>query len=197
MTEAAAAESRLTSAARDGDRHAFEALVSLHKATLYRFLRHYVGDADDAYDLLQETFISAWLALRRYDPERAFASWLRAIALNKCRDFGRRRAVRLRLLALLGAEPRPWYDPVDEIRTDPERIREQRLQRLDQAITTLPRHYKEPLLLTLVSGLTQQQTARELHTSPKAIEMRLRRARERLRAALASEMAADVRPSEG
>jgi RNA polymerase sigma-70 factor (ECF subfamily) len=55
-----------------------------------------------------------------------------------------------------------------------------RLQKLDAAIAALPGFYKEPLLLTAVSGLTHLEAAALLKTTPKAVEMRLRRARQQL-----------------
>ena len=181
---------RLAIAAQAGDRQAFEGLVLLHKVSLYRFVRRYVGDADDAYDLVQEAFISAWLALRNFDARQSFSTWLRAIALNKCRDYARRRAVRRRLLALFAAEHTPLGEPLVETDPTPELRREQRLRQLDQAIAALPRRYKEPLLLTMVSGLTQQQAAEQLKTTTKAIEMRIRRAKKRLGEALSQQPAA-------
>jgi RNA polymerase sigma-70 factor (ECF subfamily) len=183
-------ERQLAAAARAGGRAAFDQLVRREKRPLYRFVRRYVGNAEDAYDIVQDTFVSAWLALERYDSRQPFAFWLRAIALNKCRDRGRRQAVRRRFLTLFSLAP----EALDEaLLSEPEQSRvddERRLRRLDQAIAALPRQYKEPLLLTLVSGLTQQQAARELGISIKALEMRMRRARERLRESLGS--AADV-----
>ena len=56
---------------------------------------------------------------------------------------------------------------------------------LDQAIACLPAFYKEPLLLTTVSGLSQQDAAAQLKTTTKAIEMRIRRARKKITEALA------------
>ncbi len=105
---------------------------------------------------------------------------LRAIALKvKCpHDYGRRRAVRRRILGLLAAESSQEYVEAHELRSG------ERLRFLDQAIAALPPFYKEPLLLTLVAGLTQEQVASELNTTSKAIEMRIRRAKRRLRRAL-------------
>lgn len=183
-------ERQLAAAARAGGRAAFDQLVRREKRPLYRFVRRYVGNAEDAYDIVQDTFVSAWLALERYDSRQPFAFWLRAIALNKCRDHGRRQAVRRRFLTLFSLAPEALDE---ELLSEPELSGvddERRLRRLDQAIAALPRQYKEPLLLTLVSGLTQQQAARELGVSIKAVEMRMRRARERLRESLGS--AADV-----
>ena len=76
-------DASLAVAARQGDQAAFAALMRRHKGWLYRFIRRYVADRDDAYDVLQESFVSAWGALARFDPERPFEAWLRRIALNK------------------------------------------------------------------------------------------------------------------
>lgn len=164
-----------------GDRAAFDVLVRRHKHALYRFVRRYVGDADEAYDVLQDSFVSAWMGLRRYDPSRPFLPWLRVIALNKCRDFGRRQAVRrvfLHAFAREAAEPKTVMGADGE--DNEAQLQAGRLARLDRAIVELPKFYKEPLLLTSVSGLSHQQAADMLKTTPKAIEMRLYRARRKI-----------------
>lgn len=171
--------------AQRGDRAAFESLVRRHKDALYRFVRRYIGQADDAYDVLQNCLVAAWLGLPRYDPARAFAPWLRAIALNKCRDFGRRQTVRRLFLKVFADDPasdQPFGDGQD---TENDAVRaNDRLSRLDRAIADLPALYKEPLLLTTVSGLSHEEAAILLKTTPKAVEMRLYRARRKLRTAL-------------
>jgi len=141
-----------------------------HKAQIYRLARRYAGDSDDAYDLTQETFISAWRAIGRFDPDRSFATWIKAIAINKCRDFSRRASTRRFFLRAFAAEPVQPSAPEFQDRGD----------RLDLAIAKLPPKYKEPLLLTTVGGLSHQEAAWALHLSPKAVEMRLHRARKRL-----------------
>jgi len=73
---------------------AYAEIVRRHRSPVYRLILGNVSDADEALDLTQETFLSAHRALRRYDPARPMRSWLAAIALNKCRDWGRRRTVR-------------------------------------------------------------------------------------------------------
>ena len=164
----------LAAKAARGDRAAFEGLVRRHKSGLYRFIRRYVGDADDAYDVVQDSFVAAWRALGRFDQARQFGTWLKAIALNKCRDFGRRaRTRRLFLRALAAAPVDRALSPLDQPPDDRE-------VRLDRAIASLPVVYKEPLLLTTVGGLSQHEAGRILGVSPKAVEMRLRRARRKL-----------------
>jgi RNA polymerase sigma-70 factor (ECF subfamily) len=182
--EGAASDEVLASSARQGDRAAFEALVRRHKASLYGLVRRYVGQADDAYDLVQEAFIVAWETLHRYDPGRPFLPWLRTIALNKCRDFSRRQKFRRWLLRAYGAEIPLLAESMGQHEDEAQIAESERLRRLDRAIADLPANYKEPLLLTTVGGLSQQEVAATLHTTPKAIEMRLRRARKKLAHAL-------------
>jgi RNA polymerase sigma factor CnrH len=164
----------LAKLAANGDRAAFGELVCRYKEPLYRFVRRYVGNGDDAYDLIQDSLLAAWMALDRYDASRPLGPWLRTIALNKCRDFSRRQSVRRLFLNLFAAQSESHTAPAES------RSEDAGLDQLDQAIATLPAFYKEPLLLTAVSGLSHQEAAEILKTTPKAIEMRLRRARKRL-----------------
>ena len=170
----------LAARAKAGERACFEVLVRRHKEHLYGFLRRYVGHSDDAYDILQDCFVAAWLGLRGYDAQRPFLPWLRTIALNKARDFARRQKIRRMVLRMFAREPRPVF--IEEHADGHSQTA--RLLRLDRAIAELPALYKEPLLLTVVSGLTHREVASLLKTTPKAIEMRLSRARRKLFTAL-------------
>jgi RNA polymerase sigma-70 factor (ECF subfamily) len=175
----------LAAQAKQGDRQAFDALVGRHKSGLYRIVRRYVGDADDAYDILQDAWISVWESLGRYDPSRSFLAWVRVITINKCRDFSRRRRFRRLILDAFAAEP--VTETVSPEHDDPHAAAardELRLQQLAEAIARLPPTYKEPLVLTTSGGLTQEAAAEVLKTTTKAIEMRLRRARKKLIKAL-------------
>lgn len=173
-------DEQLAIAAQSGDRSAFETLVRRHKARIYRFMRRYIGQSDDAYDVLQDCFVAAWLGLKRYDPRRPFLPWLRIIALNKCRDFSRRQKVRRLVLKAFALESKSGQVADTVQTTDNDGIDSERFRRLDQAIADLPAFYKEPLLLTTVGGLSNVEAAETLKTTPKAIEMRLYRARQKL-----------------
>jgi RNA polymerase sigma-70 factor (ECF subfamily) len=171
-------DEEIAAVAKKGNRGAFDMLVNRHKGALYRFVRRYVGNSDEAYDVLQDCFIAVWQALPRYDTARAFLPWLRMIALNKCRDFARRQKVRRLFLKAfaLDTQDREKLSVLDG-EGDPK---EARLSRLDKAISRLDPFYKEPLLLTTISGLSHIETAALLKTTPKAVEMRIYRARKRI-----------------
>ncbi len=173
----------LAARAARGNAQAFAALVTRHKAPLYSYVRRYVGSADDAYDLLQQTFLSAWLALGRYDVKLSLVAWLRAIARNKCRDHARKTKV-MRLLMI-----DDWSVPASRVaddRADPEEtwIEEEGLRAIDAAIADLPHALKEPLLLTAFEGMSHIEAGRELGITAKAVETRISRARQKLASAL-------------
>jgi RNA polymerase sigma-70 factor (ECF subfamily) len=184
--DASESDAVLATRAAKGDRAAFNAFVQRHQEALYRFIRRYVGDADEAYDLLQETFVSAWQALGRYDPSRPAPTWLRRIALNKCRDWGRRRAVRRFFYGAVDLQSvNPPAPPNESSAEDPA------LGRLDRALASLPAQLKEPLLLTAFEGLSHQDAGKALGISAKAVETRIYRARKLLAEAMNIDAAAD------
>jgi RNA polymerase sigma-70 factor (ECF subfamily) len=182
----------LTARAVKGDQAAFGVLMRRHKGWLYRFVRRYVLDGEEAYDVLQESFASAWSALNRYDPERPFEIWLRRIALNKCRDRARKAAVRRVLFGFAGpAESRP--EVVDPARSpDQTAASRQALGRLEAAIAQLPRGLKEPLVLTALEGLSHKEAGDILGMNAKAVETRVYRARKQLAAVLQRSDIADI-----
>lgn len=169
-------DAALVGAAIAGIESAFTEIMRRHKGTAYRFIRRYVGDHDEAHDLLQETFVSAWSALSGFDVNQPLSAWLRRIALNKCRDWSRRRKVRAFFYDAKSIETsaRALSAPVQS----EDREREAMLSALDAALAALPRTLKEPLLLTVFEGLSHKEAANLLHVSPKAIETRIYRARQ-------------------
>ncbi|MEA3174275.1 MAG: polymerase sigma factor CnrH [Gammaproteobacteria bacterium] len=171
----------LAAQALQGDDAAFALLVSRHKGWAYQFVRRYVGNSADAYDVLQDTFFSAWRALGRYERDRPFEFWLRRIALNKCRDRNRRETVRRLIGARSGAEE---SEEIQDPAPGPSALTEgdQELRLLERYIAKLPRSLMEPLLLTALEGLSQEEAGKLLGISAKAIETKVYRARMRLTA---------------
>jgi RNA polymerase sigma-70 factor (ECF subfamily) len=75
-----------------GDRQAFDELYLRYQRRLYRFCMQRLGQAHDAEDVVQESFVRAWRALPRFAGERRFYPWLTVIAANLCVDTLRRRS---------------------------------------------------------------------------------------------------------
>jgi RNA polymerase sigma factor (sigma-70 family) len=173
-------DSDIVRRARAGDQRAFSLLMGRHKHWVYRFVRRYVGDADEAYDVVQDAFVSAMSNLHRYDSDRPFDAWLRRIALNKCRDRGRREAVR-RAFGLSRKGPEDTEAVADTAAgADQSLASSLALKALHQAIAALPAALKEPLVLTVLEGLSQKEAGVLLGLSAKAVEVRVYRAKRHL-----------------
>lgn len=172
-------DAALVSQALAGRQPAYSALLARHQAAVFRLARNHLGSDADALDVTQECFIAAFAALARYDPARPLRGWLLRIALNKCHDWARRRAVR-RLFTF--ARPLDEAGEVADPAADPEQAlaSELGLARIRAAIARLPATLKDPLILCAIEGLPQDEAAQLLGTSRKAVETRLYRARQKL-----------------
>lgn len=177
-------DAALAQAARRGEDRAFTELMRRHKGALFRFIRAHLGDADEAYDVLQDSFVAAWSALPSYDPSRPFGPWLRRIALNKCRDWARKRQVRQFFYRAANLDDLATRN-VREPETNSASALEESLTQLERAIASLPAGLKEPLLLTALEGLSHAEAGAMLGLSAKAIEVRVYRARKALETMIA------------
>ncbi len=172
-------DAHLVAQALAGRQDAFAALMSRHREAVWRLARTHVGDADEALDIVQEAFVSAFAALGRYDAARPFRIWIARITLNKCRDWARRRAVR-RFFTF--ARPIDDAAHIPDLAATPEEMAgsSAAIVRIEAAIALLPASLKDVLLLRTIEGLSEADTADALGITRKAVETRLRRARAQL-----------------
>ena len=172
-------DGELAALALAGRQAAYSELLGRHRDGVFRLVRGSIGDEDAALDVTQEAFIAAFAALKSYDGTRSFKTWVSRIAINKCRDWARRRAVRrfFSFALPIGAAA----TVADEsIPADQQLADRTELARVRVAITKLPKAIREPLILRTIEGLSQAETAEILGIGEKAVETRLYRARAKL-----------------
>ena len=169
----------LVARALAGQQAAYAALMARHREVVFRLARHHTGDEGEALDVTQEAFIAAFAALAKFDAARPFRAWLMRIAVNKCRDWARRRAVR-RLFRM--ARPlEDAFDVADQgLNPEAEAISRRELARVSTAIAALPANLKAPLILCRLEGMSLAEAADVLGISAKAVETRIYRARQKL-----------------
>lgn len=173
----------LAALALAGGQAAYRELLARYKAPVFRLIRAHVGDEGEAMDLVQESFVAGFAALARYDGARSFRVWISRIALNKCRDWARRRKVRAFFARALPLESA--YDVAgDAPAIDVEAGDRAELARVQRAILDLPAKLREVIILRGIEELSQTEAAAMLGISEKAAETRLYRARAKIRAML-------------
>lgn len=172
-------DGELAALALGGQQRAYREFLRRYREPVYRLVRGSVRDADEALDVTQETFVAAFIALKRYDPKRPFKLWIARIALNKCRDWVRRRTVRA--FFTRAAPLDDAYDVAsDTASPETEASDRAELARVSAAVAKLPAKLREVLILRAVEGLTQAEAAEALGVTEKAVETRLYRARAKL-----------------
>ncbi len=169
--------------AQAGDLRAFEKLVKAYQGSVYNLTYRMLGNAGDAEDAAQETFLRAYSNLSSYDPQRKFSSWLFAIASNYCVDQLRRRR-----LNWLSVEELPPWEPLRSETPDPE---EYALQQADSRqvqalLDTLPPDYRLVVVLRYWHEHSYQEIAEITQSTVGAVKSRLHRARRMLAEALAA-----------
>jgi RNA polymerase sigma-70 factor (ECF subfamily) len=167
-------DAELVARAIAGDVGAFTGLVARYHAACLRYAAHVLGDRMEAEDVVQETLIRAYRSLGRYQERQQFRPWLFRILINRCRSAASRKgAQRLRSAGPL--------DPDTMTTGDRSAALELRTQ-LVRAIAGLDDLHREAFLLKLGEGLEYEEIARITGASVPALKMRVKRARDHLRA---------------
>ena len=163
--------------------NAFEKLVTEYERAVYAIAQRMTGNAEDAADMTQETFIKAYNSLSSFRGDSKFSVWLYRIANNVCLDFlrskSRRPTVSLSTEDDDGEETQ--LDIADESQS-PELLLESSLTRdaVRRGLDSLPPDYKQILLLREIQGLSYEEIAAALGIESGTVKSRIFRARKRL-----------------
>jgi RNA polymerase sigma-70 factor (ECF subfamily) len=174
-------EANLMQKAGEGDVAAFQVLFTRYQGRIYNYVYRMVGDADEAQDLTQDSFVKAYQALQRGDVPLNPPAWLYCIASRTCLDaLRRRRLIRWLPLDKLGGRRRAARRDACE---SPEShlLRAEERAHVQQALDRLPPRYRMVLLLREYEGLSYKEIAEATGDSLDTVKVTLHRARERCR----------------
>lgn len=169
-------EQKWLTRARRGDDDAFALVVESYQRPVYNLCYRMLGDPQEAEDAAQETFLKAYLGLKRYDPARSFRTWLLSIAAHECIDQLRRRRFQWVPFeaALQASEPEEG----------PERQLDRTLERdrLQRVLTRLAPVDRGMIVLRYWNDFSYAQIAETLSISLAAVKSRLHRAKKAMAA---------------
>jgi RNA polymerase sigma-70 factor (ECF subfamily) len=167
-------ERELIRRAQQGDRRAFGELVSLYQARLRAFVARYVSRPDEVFDIVQDGLIDAMEHLDRFDPEKEFGPWLRAICRNRMLNHFRSNKVRQNAaMALVDAALQETWGPMeDDLEDGAERV-----AALRRCVDKLEKAQRELLELRYRREVPLNELAQKLGRSAAALSMSLFRLR--------------------
>ena len=170
----------LVTAARDGDKAAFDELVRVTSKDTYTLAYRLVGNEEDARDVVQEAYLRAYKGIGKFRGDAQFTTWLYRITANcASTHLGKRRKHRHDELP---EDDGVMYADVDASR-DPQAsaVASNLRERLTVALDDLPPKLRSVVVLRDVYDLPHEAIAAELGISETAAKVRLHRARRKLR----------------
>ena len=163
---------------RRGDRRALEAVLEKYQKPIFNAAYRMLGNADDAADVTQATFLKAFENLGHYNPNYKFFSWIYRIAINDSIDrinLGKREQVL--------EDVQPSAEPGPE-----SRVQEETVSRTVQAVLMgLQEDHRAVLVLRHFSDCSYQEISEILHIPEKTVKSRLYSARQKMKDQLESE----------
>jgi RNA polymerase sigma-70 factor (ECF subfamily) len=161
--------------ALDGDDEAFANIVEAYQRPVFSLCYRMLGNANDAEDAAQEAFLRAYKNLRRYDPDRSFATWLLSIASHYCIDQLRKK--RLSTFSM-DDEQHDWWQPPDPgLSPEAALAMGEKQQQVQMLLATLKPKDRSALVMHYWHDYSYEEIAEALSMSVSAVKSRLYRAR--------------------
>ncbi|MGB4672745.1 MAG: RNA polymerase sigma factor RpoE [Azovibrio sp.] len=172
----------LVEKAQQGDRHAFDTLVTKYQRKLGRLVARLVKDSAEVEDVVQEAFIKAYRALPAFRGESAFYTWLYRIGVNTAKNHlvaQGRRAPTSTEFNNDEAESFAEGDLLRDIDTPESLLMTKQIgQTVNQAMDALPEELRNAIVLREIEGLSYEEIAQMMNCPIGTVRSRIFRARE-------------------
>lgn len=155
----------------------FDQLVETYQARVARLACRLLGWSQDVDDVVQEVFLAAWKGLPRFRRQSELGTWLMRITINKCR--GHRRKEMLRLRRFWRSKERQQMR--NAVSADGATLDAENQAEVRRAVRRLPARYCEVIVLRYLEEMPVERIGQVLGLTRNAVEVRLHRARARLR----------------
>lgn len=187
-------ESKLIARLKAGEMSAFDELVEEYQSLVYALSFRILGDAEDARDATQETFLKIYRHFARFRGEASLKTWICRIAINQARSTERwwRRRNRNNTYSLdapLGLnrdddQSLSDYLESDAVSPEAETLSRERGRRIETALCELKKDFRIAVILRDIEGLSYEEIAYVTEVSVGTVKSRIARGREMLRQAV-------------
>ena len=169
--------------AQDGEKEAFEVLVTKHHGRVFAVAGGILRNREDVEDIAQQVFLKAYFSLKRFDQRSAFTTWLYKITVNECWDLLRKKKVRpLVFESELNEEQAHAYQSTGQSTEYAGDVSDQleTRQQLEQWLDCLEERDRTMLVLKEVQGFTVEEIAEIIGINGNTVKVRLFRARQKI-----------------
>jgi RNA polymerase sigma factor (sigma-70 family) len=162
-----------------GETGLFEILIRRYNPYLYKTGRSYNYSHEDTQDLMQESFIDAYLNLSKFENRASFKTWIIKIMLNKCWHRQQKSAFKNETRENITEKSAPLYASATDTQNT---IMNRELSHvIEKALTEIPEDYRMVFTLREINGLNVAETADALTITEGNVKVRLNRAKAMLR----------------
>jgi len=182
---------------QEGKSQAFDVLVGRYKNKLYAYLYRLLGDAGEAEEFAQETFVKAYVHADKYRTIARFSTWLYTIATNLVRNRLRNVKRRPAMVSLWSGDHDAegdgrWLELRDDSQRPDENMERNNLRELiQQAIDRIPSKYRAAFVLREIDDLSYEEIAAVTGLRLGTVRSRINRARAHFRRLVAPVVAKD------
>jgi RNA polymerase sigma factor RpoE len=175
-------DQQLVERAQQGDKHAFELLVSKYQRKLGRLLSRFVRDAAEVEDVTQEAFVKAYRALPSFRGDSAFYTWLYRIGINTAKNYLASVGRRVPTNTGYDSQEAETFDESEQLRdfNTPENVlmSKQIAHTVNQSMDRLPEELRAAIVLREIEGMSYEDIARIMDCPIGTVRSRIFRARE-------------------
>ena len=166
-----------------GETKLYEILIRRYNPYLYKTGRSYNYDHEDTQDLMQETFINAYLNLSKFENRSTFKTWIIKIMLNNCYQKQKKLSFKNEktYAGNINENSSPMYSNNQNSDTNKVVLNRELNHVIENALIQIPADYRIVFALREINGLSVSETAETLDINESNVKVRLNRAKSMLR----------------
>lgn len=172
-----------------GETALFEILIRRNNSVLYKTGRSYNFNHEDTQDLMQDTFINAFLNLAKFENRSSFKTWIIKIMLNNCYKKKHKRSRTEELITDTSERSIPMFSGNNN--THNKILNSELNHVIEEALRRVPEEYRMVFSLREISGLNVRETSEVLNITESNVKVRLNRAKTMLRKEIEKSYTAD------
>jgi len=165
-----------------GEIKLYEVLIRRYNGLLYKIARSYGYQHDDAQDLMQEVYISAFYNLSKFEKRASFKTWITRIMVNEC--FQKKQKLSFKKEIKVPMKESENTNPMFHQAHNSEKmlVNKELGHVLENALHKIPEEYRIVFTLRELNGLSTAETMEALNLSESNVKVRLNRVKKMLRA---------------